>query len=76
MNFGCSSSAETMKDRMKIAHNNRTYDKYNTVTYKIQDGQPLLLDKLIKDNLIENNLVDQQDDCQVKYNLSNSNLKE
>ena len=55
MNFGCSSSAETMKDKMKTAHNNTTYDKYNTITYTIQDGEPLLLDKLIKDNLTNRN---------------------
>ena len=36
MNSGCSSSADNMKDKMKCAHPCVTYDRYKTITHKVQ----------------------------------------
>ena len=53
MNFGCSSSAENMKEKMKTAHHSVTYDRYKTITHTVQataseDTESLV--SLIKEN--------------------------
>ncbi|XP_066928761.1 probable methyltransferase-like protein 25 isoform X2 [Clytia hemisphaerica] len=67
MKFGCSSSAENMKEKMKTAHRSVTYDRYKTITHTVQASDPASDDTeslvtLIKENLNSSELVEERVD--------------